>query len=98
MMPITRFFEDFGSGETHGEHGPSSSTETYNATFDKPLGRCGSRAGCAADQENDFEIYSNDAQERVRFGGGHRAGRRVRNQLHALVAAGIGIMNIMLVV
>ena len=39
MMPITRFFEDFGSAKrTVNIASQAPSTETYNATFDKAVG------------------------------------------------------------
>src|SRR6266571_6090510 len=62
MMPITRFFEDFGSAKrTVNIATQAPSTETYNATFDKAVGAMRIARGLRADQENDFEIYSNDS-------------------------------------
>jgi len=54
--------------------------------------------GLRADQENDFEIYSNDSLKSafVSIAGVVRIGAFVISFI-ALVAAGIGIMNIMLV-
>src|SRR5881392_4524392 len=62
IMPITRFFEDFGSAKrTVNIATQAPSTETYNATFDKAVGAMRIARGLRADQENDFEIYSNDS-------------------------------------
>src|SRR5213595_1036836 len=99
MMPITRFFEDFGSNRrTVNIATQAPSTETYNATFDKAVGAMRIARGLRADQENDFEIYSNDSLKSafVSVAGIVRVGAFVISFI-ALVAAGIGIMNIMLV-
>jgi putative ABC transport system permease protein len=99
MMPITRFFEDFGSAKrTVNIATQAPSTETYNATFDKAVGAMRIARGLRADQENDFEIYSNDSLKSafVSVAGIVRVGAFVISFI-ALVAAGIGIMNIMLV-
>jgi putative ABC transport system permease protein len=99
MMPITRFFEDFGSARrTVNIATQAPSTETYNATFDKAVGAMRIARGLRADQENDFEIYSNDSLKSafVSVAGVVRVGAFVVSFI-ALVAAGIGIMNIMLV-
>src|SRR5213080_5241927 len=99
MMPITRFFEDFGSAKrTVNIATQAPSTETYNATFDKAVGAMRIARGLRADQENDFEIYSNDSLKSafVSVAGIVRIGAFVIS-LIALLAAGIGIMNIMLV-
>src|SRR5881275_1741199 len=62
MMPITRFFEDFGSAKrTVNIATQSFSQETYNGTLDKGIGAMRIARGLRADQENDFEIYSNDS-------------------------------------
>src|SRR5881396_300017 len=99
MMPITRFFEDFGSAKrTVNIATQAPSTETYNATFDKAVGAMRIARGLRADQENDFEIYSNDSLKSAftSIAGVVRIGAFVISFI-ALVAAGIGIMNIMLV-
>jgi putative ABC transport system permease protein len=99
MMPITRFFEDFGSAKrTVNIATQAPSTETYNATFDRAVGAMRIARGLKADQENDFEIYSNDSLKSafVSVAGIVRVGAFVISFI-ALVAAGIGIMNIMLV-
>jgi putative ABC transport system permease protein len=99
MMPITRFFEDFGSAKrTVNIATQSFSQETYNGTLDKGIGAMRIARGLRADQENDFEIYSNDSLKSAftSIAGVVRIGAFVISFI-ALVAAGIGIMNIMLV-
>jgi putative ABC transport system permease protein len=99
MMPITRFFEDFGSAKrTVNIASQSFSEETYNGTLDRGIGAMRIARGLRADQENDFEIYSNDSLKSAfaSIAGVVRIGAFVISFI-ALVAAGIGIMNIMLV-
>jgi len=99
MMPITRFFEDFGSARrTVNIATQSFSQETYNRTLDRGIGAMRIARGLRADQENDFEIYSNDSLKSAfaSIAGVVRIGAFVISFI-ALVAAGIGIMNIMLV-
>jgi putative ABC transport system permease protein len=99
MMPITRFFEDFGSAKrTVNIATQAPSTQAYNATFDKAVGVMRIARGLRANEENDFEIYSNDSLKSafVSVAGVVRVGAFVISFI-ALVAAGIGIMNIMLV-
>src|SRR5713101_5219048 len=99
LMPITRFFEDFGSAKrTVNIATQSFSQETYNGTLDRGIGAMRIARGLRADQENDFEIYSNDSLKSAftSIAGVVRIGAFVVSFI-ALVAAGIGIMNIMLV-
>jgi len=99
IMPITRFFEDFGAAKrTVNIATQSFSQETYNGTLDKGIGAMRIARGLRADQENDFEIYSNDSIKSAftSIAGVVRIGAFVISFI-ALVAAGIGIMNIMLV-
>ena len=99
IMPITRFFEDYGSAKrTVNIATQAPSAETYNRTFDKAIGAMRTVRGLRANQENDFEIYSNDSLKSafVSIAGVVRIGAFVISFI-ALVAAGIGIMNIMLV-
>ncbi len=98
-MPITRFFEDYGEAKrTVNIATQAFSAETYNRVFDKAIGAMRIARGLRADQENDFEIYSNDSLKSafVSIAGVVRIGAFVISFI-ALVAAGIGIMNIMLV-
>src|SRR6266446_6636770 len=99
IMPITRFFEDFGAAKrTVNIATQAFSTETYNQTLDKGIGAMRIARGLRADQENDFEIYSNDSLKSAftSVAGIVRIGAFVVSFI-ALLAAGIGIMNIMLV-
>ncbi len=99
IMPITRFFEDYGAAKrTVNIATQAFSADTYNRTFDKAIGAMRIARGLRADQENDFEIYSNDSLKSafVSIAGVVRIGAFVISFI-ALVAAGIGIMNIMLV-
>jgi putative ABC transport system permease protein len=99
IMPITRFFEDFGEAKrTVNIATQAFSTDTYNRVFDKGISAMRIARGLQANQENDFEIYSNDSLKSafVNVAGIVRIGAFVISFI-ALVAAGIGIMNIMLV-
>jgi putative ABC transport system permease protein len=99
IMPITRFFEDYGEvNRTVNIATQAFSAETYNRTLDKGIGAMRMARGLRADQENDFEIYSNDSLKSafVNIAGIVRIGAFVISFI-ALLAAGIGIMNIMLV-
>ena len=99
IMPITRFFEDFGEAKrTVNIATQAFSAETYNRTLDKAVGAMRIARGLRANQENDFEIYSNDSLKSafISIAGVVRIGAFVISFI-ALVAAGIGIMNIMLV-
>ncbi len=99
IMPITRFFEDYGAAKrTVNIATQAFSADTYNRTFDKAIGAMRIARGLRADQENDFEIYSNDSLKSafVSIAGVVRIGAFVISFI-ALVAAAIGIMNIMLV-
>src|SRR6202162_744277 len=99
IMPITRFFEDFGEAKrTVNIATQAFSVETYNRTLDKAVGAMRIARGLRANQENDFEIYSNDSLKSafISIAGVVRIGAFVISFI-ALVAAGIGIMKIMLV-
>ena len=99
IMPITRFFEDYGEAKrTVNIATQAFSTDTYNRTFDKGISAMRIARGLKADQENDFEIYSNDSLKSAftSVAGVVSIGAFVISFI-ALIAAGIGIMNIMLV-
>jgi putative ABC transport system permease protein len=98
-MPITRFFENYGeANRTVNIATQSFSQETYNATLGKGIGAIRMARGLRANEPDDFEIYSNDSLKSafVNIAGIVRIGAFVISFI-ALVAAGIGIMNIMLV-
>jgi putative ABC transport system permease protein len=99
LVPITRFFADFGSANrTVNIATQSSSQATYNQTLDKAMGAMRSARGLKLAQENDFELYSNDTlvSAFAQIADTVRVGAFVVSVI-ALLAAGIGIMNIMLV-
>jgi len=99
LVPITKYFADFGwVNRTVNIAIQATSQQTYNQTFDKAIGAMRVARGLKLGQDNDFEIYSNDTL----VGAFHQvadvisAGALVVSAI-ALLAAGIGIMNIMLV-
>jgi putative ABC transport system permease protein len=99
ITPITRFFEDFGEAKrTVNIATQAFSAETYNRTLDKAISAMRIARELRPDQENDFEIYSNDSLKSAftSVAGIVRIGAFVVSVI-ALLAAGIGIMNIMLV-
>jgi putative ABC transport system permease protein len=99
LMPITRFFENYGeANRTVNIATQPFSTELYNRTVDKGISAMRIVRGLRANQDNDFEIYTNDSIKSafVKVAGYVRVGAFVISFI-ALVAAGIGIMNIMLV-
>ena len=99
VMPITRYFEDYGSANrTVNIATQSFSQLDYNRTFDRGVGAMRIARGLRAEEENDFEIYSNDSLKSafVAIAGVIKIGAFVISTI-ALLAAGIGIMNIMLV-
>src|SRR6266487_770145 len=99
IMPITRFFEDYGEAKrTVNIATQAFSAETYNRTLDKAISAMRIARGLRANQENDFEIYSNDSLKSAftSVAGIVRIGAFVVSFI-ALLAAGVGIMNIMLV-
>ncbi|MGZ8851611.1 MAG: ABC transporter permease [Thermoanaerobaculia bacterium] len=99
LVPITRYFNDFGYvNRTVNIATQSTSQATYNQTLDKAIGAMRSARGLKLGEDNDFEIYSNDTLLNAfgQIAGTIRVGAFVVSAI-ALLAAGIGIMNIMLV-
>ena len=99
LVPITKFFSDFGhEHRTINLAIQSTSQATYNDTLDKAIGAMRAARGLKVGQDNDFEIYSNDTlvSAFAQIAGQVRIGAFVVSVI-ALLAAGIGIMNIMLV-
>ncbi|PYK57817.1 MAG: ABC transporter [Verrucomicrobia bacterium] len=99
LMPITRFFENYGeANRTVNIATQPFSTELYTRTLDKGISAMRVARGLKADQDNDFEIYTNDSLKSafLNVAGVVSIGAFVISFI-ALVAAGIGIMNIMLV-
>jgi putative ABC transport system permease protein len=99
LVPITKFFSDFGhEHRTINLAIQSTSQATYNDTLDKAIGAMRAARGLKLGQDNDFEIYSNDTLVTAfaQVADTVRVGAFVVSVI-ALLAAGIGIMNIMLV-
>src|SRR5687767_921236 len=99
LVPITRYLGDFGrANRTVNIAIQSTSQATYNNTLDKAIGAMRSARGLKLGEENDFEVYSNDTlvSAFAQVAGTIRIGAFVVSVI-ALLAAGIGIMNIMLV-
>jgi len=99
LVPITKFFSDFGhEHRTINLAIQSTSQATYNETLDKAIGAMRASRGLKLGEDNDFEIYSNDTLVNAfaQVADTVRAGAFVVSVI-ALLAAGIGIMNIMLV-
>ena len=99
MVPITRFLADYGSERRSiniATQAPSQ--ERYNDTLDKAITAMRIVRQLRADQENDFEVYSNDSliSAFAKVADVIGAGAFVISAI-ALLAAGVGIMNIMLV-
>jgi len=62
MVPITRFFMDFGAEQFSVNIATQSpSQEAYNATMDQGIAVMRLVRGLRPETENDFEIYSNDS-------------------------------------
>jgi putative ABC transport system permease protein len=99
IVPVTRFMGDFGrANRTVNIAVQSTSQATYNQTLDKAIGAMRAARGLKLSEDNDFEIYSNDTlvSAFAQIAGTIRVGAFVVSVI-ALLAAGIGIMNIMLV-
>jgi putative ABC transport system permease protein len=99
IVPITRFLGEWGrTNRTINIAIQSTSQATYNQTLDKAIGAMRSARGLKLGEENDFEVYSNDTlvSAFAQIAGTIRIGAFVVSVI-ALLAAGIGIMNIMLV-
>ena len=99
LVPITRFLFDFGSSNrTVNIAVQSTSQATYNQTLDKAIGAMRTARGLKLGEDDDFATYSNDTLVSVfaQVAGTIRIGAFVVSVI-ALLAAGIGIMNIMLV-
>ena len=99
MVPITRFVTDFGSEQlTVNIATQAASQAVYNETLDRGVTAMRIVRGLKAEQENDFEVYSNDSliSAFAQVADVIAAGSFVISAI-ALLAAGVGIMNIMLV-
>jgi putative ABC transport system permease protein len=99
IIPITRFIADFGAERRSISIATQAPTQqVYNETLDKAITVMRTVRGLQAEKENDFEVYSNDSliAAFAKIADAVSAGSFVISGI-ALLAAGVGIMNIMLV-
>jgi len=99
IVPITRFLSDYGANKfTVNIATQSPSQLVYNETMDKAVTAMRIVRELKPADENDFELYSNDSliSAFAKVADAVRAGAFVISAI-ALLAAGVGIMNIMLV-
>jgi putative ABC transport system permease protein len=99
IVPITRFLSDYGERRFSINIATQSPTrELYNETIDKAITAMRIVRGLKPEDEEDFELYSNDSliAAFAKFADVVRIGALVISSI-ALLAAGVGIMNIMLV-
>ncbi|OAI43391.1 ABC transporter [Verrucomicrobia bacterium SCGC AG-212-E04] len=99
IVPLTRYFEDFGSANrTVNIAIQPESRAAYERTLSAAFGAMRVARGLKPGDENDFEYYANDslASAFAQIADTVRIGAFVISFI-ALIAAGIGIMNIMLV-
>jgi putative ABC transport system permease protein len=99
MIPITRFLSDYGAeGRTVNIATQAPSQAQYNETVDKAITAMRIVRGLKPEDENDFELYSNDSliSAFAKVADVLQAGSFAISGI-ALLAAGVGIMNIMLV-
>ena len=99
VVPITRFLSEFGTDRTTVNVATQSPSQlVYNETLDKAITAMRIVRGLKAEDDNDFEIYSNDSliAAFAKVADAVRAGALVISGI-ALLAASVGIMNIMLV-
>jgi putative ABC transport system permease protein len=99
MIPITRFLNDFGAERvTINIATQAPSQLVYNETIEKAITAMRIVRGLKPEDENDFELYSNESMVGAfaKVADVIAAGSFVISGI-ALLAAGVGIMNIMLV-
>ena len=99
LAPITRYFEDFGRvNRTVNVATQATSQQSYQRTFNAAVGAMRIARQLAPGVDNDFEVFTNDSLVAAfaSVANAVRAGAFVISSV-ALIAAGVGIMNIMLV-
>jgi len=99
IIPITKFFENYGSRNRSINIAVQSRNQlVYERTMGFATGAFRKARGLSPEDPNDFETYGNDSLAAAfrNIAGIVRVGAFVISTI-ALVAAGIGIMNIMLV-
>ncbi len=99
LIPITRYFSDFGSQNVSIDIATQAENQlVYDETMDKAITMMRIVRGLRPEQENDFEVYSNDSMisafnqmaDTIAVGSFMISGI-------ALLVAGVGVMNITLV-
>lgn len=99
MVPLTRFLNDYGTERvTVNIATQAPSQALYNETIERGITAMRIVRGLKPEDENDFELYSNDSLLSAfgKVADVIAAGSFVISGI-ALLAAGVGIMNIMLV-
>jgi putative ABC transport system permease protein len=99
MIPITRFLMDFGAEKYSMNIATEAPSQiTYNATMEKGITAMRVARGLRPEQDSDFETYSNDTliAAFAKIADVVSSGAFIISAI-ALLAAGVGIMNIMLV-
>jgi putative ABC transport system permease protein len=99
LIPITKFFENYGTRERSLNIALQAKNQlVYERTMGIAIGAFRSARGLRPEERSDFEIYSNDSLANAfrNIAATVRVGAFIISAL-ALVAAGVGIMNIMLV-
>jgi putative ABC transport system permease protein len=99
MVPITRFLNDYGSERVTVNIATQAASQlVYNETIEKAITAMRIVRELKPEDENDFELYSNDSliTAFAKIADVIAAGSFVISGI-ALLAAGVGIMNIMLV-
>jgi putative ABC transport system permease protein len=99
MIPITRFLMDFGAEKYSINVATEAPSQiTYNATMERGITAMRVARGLRPEQDNDFETYSNDTliAAFAKIADVVSSGAFIISAI-ALLAAGVGIMNIMLV-
>jgi putative ABC transport system permease protein len=99
IVPITRFFMDYGRvGRTNSITILAPTQESFSAMQDKAIGIMRLVRGLAPEDPDDFEVFSNDSLIEAfnKIAAAISAGALAISAI-ALLAAGVGVMNIMLV-
>jgi putative ABC transport system permease protein len=99
LIPITKFFENYGSRERSLNIAIEAKKQiVYEPTLGMAIGAFRIARGLRPEDSSDFEIYSNDSLASAfrSIAATVRVGAFIVSAI-ALVAAGVGIMNIMLV-
>ena len=99
VIPITRYMNDYGSERVTVNIATQAASQlVYNETIEKGITALRIVRGLKPEEENDFELYSNDSliSAFAKIADVVAAGSFIISGI-ALLAAGVGIMNIMLV-